>query len=201
MTRHAGVYTILNLVTGRRYIGSSFNVAKRWQQHLSALGRGEHDNVALQADWQKYGCAAFSWTMEQCLSRSDAIALEQRRIDEHHALYNAARRAGSGPADGFKHTPESIAHMRAAQALNMGKRVKRSEESRRKMSAFQKGRPKSPAHRAKIGAANRKPCPASSLAQRGKTFSQETKEKMAAAKRGTSWTVDRWHAYALRYAT
>jgi group I intron endonuclease len=146
-----GVYTILNLVTGRCYVGSSADIASRWRIHLSALSREKHPNSALQADWTQYGVAAFSWTVSrECETRNEAILAEQHAIDSTPDLYNAARRAGSGPRDGFKHT----------------------EESRRRMSDAQKGKPKSAAMRAKLSAAKKgKPCPAQSAALRGRKLS------------------------------
>ncbi len=210
--RQAGVYTILNLVTGRRYIGSSIDIPKRWGGHLSALNKGTNANLALQADWVKYGATAFSWNItERCDTRAEAIAAEQRHIDAHQDIYNAARRAGSGPPDGFKHTPETVA----------------------RMSAALKGRKKSEAHKAALSAAKRgKPCPAQSIALKGRKLSPEHSAaigrgntgkrhsaehkaymsalmkgrdtsgwswKMAATKRGIPWSVDRWHAFALKH--
>jgi group I intron endonuclease len=210
--KQAGVYTITNLVTGRCYVGSSSHVPQRWRDHLSKLNNGKHCNADLLSDWQQYGAKSFSWIqVEKSDSRQEAIGLEQRLIDATANLYNAARRAGSGPRDGFKH----------------------SEESRLKMSQSQKGQPKSAAHRSKLSAAKAgKKCPAHSAiltgrkhspehcaaisrANTGKRHTEEHKSrmralmtgrdtsawvsKMAASKRGVPWSIDKWHSYALKH--
>lgn len=161
--RQPGAYVIRNLVNGREYIGSSVHVPQRWREHLSHLRLVAHPNRELQADWLKFGSKAFSWTVVKECSRNEAIACEQQMIDSATVpLYNASRRAGSGPAPGYKHKQESIA----------------------KMSAALKGKPKSLLHRARLGDSKRGvPNPNHSARLTGK-----------------SWTVDRWHAFALRYA-
>lgn len=42
-----GIYAIINVQTGRRYIGSSINVRKRLLGHRRALQRGIHINEHL----------------------------------------------------------------------------------------------------------------------------------------------------------
>lgn len=46
-----GIYTITNVLTGRRYIGSSKNMLKRWRTHRSVLDSGGHVNKELQQAW------------------------------------------------------------------------------------------------------------------------------------------------------
>jgi len=163
-----GVYAIHNLVTGRVYVGSSVHIPRRWREHLSVLSRGVHTNAALQADWLHYGSSSFSWgIVAECPSRAAAIIAEQQHIDSTPDLYNAARRAGSGPRDGFRHT----------------------DASKRKMAEAQRGRPKSASHRLKLGDAKRgKPCPAQAAALRGRRHSPEHCEKIRISHVGLTHT-------------
>jgi len=165
-----GVYSILNLVTGRCYVGSSVNVPQRWREHLSALTRGVHVNTDLQADWQRYGAKAFSWSLlEESSTRQDAISAEQSHIDSTPDLYNAARRAGSGPRDGFTHT----------------------DASKRKMSEAKKGRPKPEGFGATVSAWKRgRPNPAQSVALTGRTHSPEHCEAIRISHVGKSHTPE-----------
>jgi len=166
--RQTGVYIILNLLNGRAYVGSSVHVPQRWREHLSALNLGKHANIALQSDWNQHGSRAFSWSqVEKSETRNDAIRAEQRHIDAHANLYNAARRAGSGPRDGFKHTPES----------------------RAKMSATKKGRPKSAEHRQKLGDSRRGvPNPAHGDRLRGRKHAPEHCAAIARGNTGKTHT-------------
>ena len=43
-----GIYAIVNTANGRRYIGSSADLARRWKVHRKDLERGTHANVHLE---------------------------------------------------------------------------------------------------------------------------------------------------------
>jgi len=171
--KQAGVYTILNLVTGKCYVGSSNNVAHRWECHLSRLNNGKHSLSALQSDWQRYGPDAFAWSLvEVCATRAEAIRREQYHIDTTPDLYNAARRAGSGPPDGFKASAETIEKMRAAMT---GRVVTWGA----KISAGKRGKPKTAEARAAHAAAMADP---------------DVRARLSAAGKGRkmpSWSVER----------
>lgn len=63
-----GVYKITNTSNGKFYVGSSNNVEKRWQQHISELTDGVHKNQHLQNAWNLYGKDSFIFeTVEECL--------------------------------------------------------------------------------------------------------------------------------------
>jgi group I intron endonuclease len=132
--KQAGVYTILNLVTGRCYVGSSNHIPHRWDCHLSRLNNGKHANRALQTDWDALGADAFAWTVvERCETRDEAIRREQYHIDTTPDLYNAARRAGSGPPDGFKQSAEAKANVSRAlkgRVVTWGAKVSESKRGK-----------------------------------------------------------------------
>jgi predicted GIY-YIG superfamily endonuclease len=55
-----GIYRIVNLETGKIYIGSTTTSFKRrWEQHLQQLEKGTHVARHLQNSWNKRGPAAF----------------------------------------------------------------------------------------------------------------------------------------------
>ena len=100
----AGVYAIRNRVSGRLYIGSAFNIARRWQGHRARLLLGAHSSE-LQKDWNFYGEDGFLVDHLEVVKASSAALLEaeQRWIDMivsergKDALYNqdlSARRPG-----------------------------------------------------------------------------------------------------------
>lgn len=96
----SGIYEIVNLKTGRRYIGSTARLSIRFLQHRSKLRQGTHDNTLLQAAWNKHGEASFVYrTLELC-AEDQLLIVEQRWLDliqgngEKH--YNIAPFANSG---------------------------------------------------------------------------------------------------------
>lgn len=57
--KKCGIYSITQISTGKRYIGSSVNIKRRWYSHKSALRRNIADNIHLQNAWNKYGSEDF----------------------------------------------------------------------------------------------------------------------------------------------
>lgn len=65
--KNCGIYCIENLITNKKYIGQSKNIARRWEAHRSALNNGAHVNRHLQSAWNKYGELNFSfYILEYC---------------------------------------------------------------------------------------------------------------------------------------
>lgn len=120
-----GVYLITNTVTGAVYVGSTAQgFHQRWTGHKCALKRNTHPNRYLQRAWNKYGQHAFTFTVAEYVSDLETLlAREQAWIDQYFTLgadhcYNLTPTAGS----------------------QRGRQV--TDEQRRKMSVFQKGRKK-----------------------------------------------------------
>jgi group I intron endonuclease len=176
---NTGVYCILNTRNGKRYVGSTaLSFSRRWKKHCQDLRAKRHKNRHLQAAWQHYGAEAFQFAvLESCLP-GDCIVREQHWLDFHKAAdrqfgYNASPTAQN--CLGIKRSAETRAKVSAALR---GKKL--SPEHRAKLSAVRlgkkipalQGRKLSPEHRAKVAAANR-----------GKTLSPETRAKVGAANR------------------
>ncbi len=151
----AGIYVITNAVNGKVYVGSAVNIPGRWRVHKSDLRRGVHHSSHLQAAWNKYGDAAFTFSvLERVFDPADLLQAEDKWIARLGATardkgYNICLRAGSQL--GLKH----------------------SAEARQKMSAAGKGRAKTQEHQEAI---NR--------ALRGRRLSEECKAKLAASQSG-----------------
>ena len=64
-----GIYCIENKVNGKRYIGKSIDVERRWNEHITQLRNNNHSNEYLQRSWNKYGENAFDFcVLEVCES-------------------------------------------------------------------------------------------------------------------------------------
>jgi len=90
----ACVYQIVNSVSNKIYIGETIRGELRWKDHLCALRSSRHENLKLQADFDKFGEEAFEWSIIKEMDKDkEALVLEEiRTIDsflkEGKELYN-----------------------------------------------------------------------------------------------------------------
>jgi len=144
----SAIYAIVNNVTRDMYVGSAVAVNRRWNAHLCNLRKGTHHCKHLQNAHIKYGELAFDWEIVQFVDdKSKLIEREQFWIDFFKPVYNKRKIADS--CLGLKRSEESRLKMSIAQT---GK--KQSEETKAKRSAALKGRPRPLAIREKISASH-----------------------------------------------
>lgn len=191
----SGIYSIANSVNGKRYIGSSTNIRRRWCEHASRLKRGCHENEKLQRAWLKYGEAAFSFvTLEIVEAKADQLIREQHWIDSTNSVsrgYNISTIALGGA--GGARTGIAYENIVAANMRRSGAVV--SLATREKMAAAHLGKKHKPETIAKIGESQlgkiisiqHKAALSAAMAgnQRcvGRRLSDETKAKISAARR------------------
>ena len=207
----SGIYEIVNVVNGKRYIGSTKNFAQRWKAHRVRLKSGTHGTPPLQFSWNKYGADAFIFRKLLLCDEHNLLFYEQRAVDALDPEFNIVRdvaRPSNTIWVGRRHRPETIAKMSAVKlgkpsamkgktrrpdavertaAAHRG--MKRSNETRAKISAKAHGRkcpPRSTEHRARLSAA-----------LRGRHVSPESIEKMRATKLAAGHRhTDEWKAAA-----
>lgn len=130
---HSGIYTIRCKSDGKFYIGSATNYKNRWALHRRQLNAGTHHCTHLQNAWNKYGEAAFTFSLVEQVQKQNLITMEQQWINkfwDDGILFNSCRVAKSRL--GMKHSPET--------KLKIGKRSYAcSSETRLKMSIQSKG--------------------------------------------------------------
>lgn len=149
----SGIYQIINLRSGKYYVGSAINIDKRWREHRHHLNRGTHHSAKLQNSWNKHGHEQFTFVIVEVISDLDKlISAEQFWMDKLKAFgekgYNISPKAGSSL--GVTHT----------------------RETRRKVGDASRGRTHSLETRAAI-----------SLSNRTRIVSEQTREKISAAGR------------------
>jgi group I intron endonuclease len=184
----AGIYCIENKINGKKYVGQSINIERRFYLHRRDLNKIHKDsNDFLQNAWNKYGEKNFEfYILEEC-SSEDFNIKEIYYID----FYNTTNRnfgynidiGGNNPPSflGKKHSQETKLKISNASKGNkhwLGKKHK--ESTKAKLSISGMGRVFSAERKLKI-----------SISKKGKTgsflgkkHSEETKEKIRKIKTG-----------------
>lgn len=146
------IYAIVNTVTGRKYIGSTAKLSKRWNDHRFHLRHGSHRNRHLQSAWRKYGEAAFAFVqLEAVIEDGQLIPREQYHLDAHAPLVYNVGACALSPMLGQKQSPEIVEATRERHRGNkycLGRT--HSQETKALLSAHRKGTTLSVHHLARI---------------------------------------------------
>ena len=150
----AYLYVITNRVNGKQYVGQTIHsIDRRWQHHRISARKSWRGCRHLAHAIRKYGADAFLVDQFACLvnySQDEINIAERAAIDSLGTLAPNGYNIRQGGSNGRMH-----------------------DESKAKISAYQKGRQKSAEHAANISAG-----------LRGKTVPLETRAKIAATLRG-----------------
>ncbi len=173
-----GVYGILNIITGKIYIGSAIILHRRIVDHIYFLNLGKHHSILLQRAWDKYGKENFEFlVLEYCL-KNNVVDREQYWMDLNKCSdpefgYNISPTAGN--CLGVRHSEE----VKLARSKRL-KGIKRSDEAKANMSAARKGmKIHSEESKLKI-----------SLAGKGRITSDATKLKLSEAGKGRKYSLE-----------
>jgi len=160
----SGIYQIQSKIKPERiYIGSAVNIGRRWTDHLFGLKRGKHSNQKLQNHSNKYGTADLIFNvLEPCFSQFLTIR-EQYYINKLKPWFNICKIAGS----------------------QLG--IRRSEETKIKLSKLHKGRKLSEKRCKQIG-----------LINLGKHFTEEHKRKISESLKGNKNCLNNHHSKETR---
>lgn len=185
----------MNEVTGKRYIGSAVNFAKRWDSHKWELRHGTHHSVHLQRAWLKHGAENLKFRPILICAKSHVLFYEQLVLDAYGPEYNICRIAGN--ILGLKRSDETRAKLSAAR-----KKYVISDETRQKLSIAQSARvyPRDVVEKIRTANTGQKRSAEArarmAAAQMGKTnakghrLSAEVRAKMSIARKGRTLTED-----------
>ena len=88
-----GIYQIANKINGKRYIGSSVDINKRFIVHRSTLNNRIHHNPHMQNAWNKYGEESFDFVILFYCDTETLLLYEQKCLDELNPEYNISTSA------------------------------------------------------------------------------------------------------------
>lgn len=93
-----GIYSIINTVNGKVYIGSTTSsYYDRIRRHLNQLEKGKN-NASLQCDWDLYGPDVFIWRIEKILYNRDLVfSIEQDYLNFIFSVCNSEEIYNSCP--------------------------------------------------------------------------------------------------------
>lgn len=88
LTSEAGIYSIVNLVNNKRYIGLTKNLKKRKWSHFIYLNLNKHHNPKLQNSYNKHGKENFSFEILEECSEESLLKREVFWIDFYDSIKN-----------------------------------------------------------------------------------------------------------------
>lgn len=195
---NSGIYSIKNVIDGKRYIGQSSNLILRWRTSKASLRGGCYHNEHFQNAWKLYGESSFEWAVLELCSE-DMLDSRERSWIAYYDSTNEEK--GYNNEDGgslYKHhsksTLEKLSVAAKGHKRNRGRHwkcsdefkekcrkrmignkntlgYKPSEETLKRRSESMKGRVVSPETRAKISASNK--------GKGGACFSEELRKKLS----------------------
>lgn len=140
--KHAGIYIITNTVNGKRYIGSSININRRWAEHKKPSMRDKP--YAIYRAFKKYGIENFKIDVLCECKDGELEFYENHYLSTIKPEYNMSKFCGA-PNRGRKLSAEWRRKIGEA-----GKGRVCSEENKRKMSEARKGKKRSEEDKAKM---------------------------------------------------
>lgn len=107
------IYSIKNLQSGKRYIGSCKSLHRRIRLHIRSLRHNNHHSLVLQRAFDKYQIENFCVeVLEKVDNCENLISREQYYLDFYNPDYNIAKVAGSSL--GIKRSEETKEKVRKA---------------------------------------------------------------------------------------
>ena len=120
-----GIYCIENKLTGKKYVGASKNIVRRWYDHRARLKHQKSNQSKLQSAWIKYGATAFKFYILEIVDLKEELACREQvwmaRLDTIECGMNilpgayCPAKTGANGNLGRKHSEETKAKMRAAK--------------------------------------------------------------------------------------
>ena len=128
----SGIYFIINKINGKTYIGSSYDLHRRFNDHLNKLRKNKHSNLHLQSAFNLYGENQFIFYVVGFCPKEEVLENEQYLLDlfDHDKIYNISFSAGNPGL--HRHSEETKRKMSATRTGKKGHPT--SQENKEKHS-------------------------------------------------------------------
>lgn len=173
--KKCGIYLIEHRESGRKYVGQSIDIEGRIADHSKATG-----GFMLAAAIRKYGWEAFRTQVLELCQRDALNEREQHWISALGSLEPAGFNLTTGGGQAFTFTEET------RRKISERTKAGLTPEVREARAAKLRGRPLTPEHRARIGAAQRNPANIARITALARNMSDEQRAKISASKTGRS---------------
>jgi group I intron endonuclease len=136
----SGVYALVNVVTGKMYIGGRQSIVKAISRHYKDLSKGLHKNHELQKDYCVYGDCCFGHALlEQC-DLNQIHDREQWWMDNVEDKYNLSSSAYGGHGLGIQTMKGRVMSEETKRKIGEKSRSRtHSQETRQKISKSKQG--------------------------------------------------------------
>jgi len=145
-----GIYEIISIGTGKRYVGSSMRIYRRWSEHRRQLRLSKHASPRLQRAWIKHGERNFVFRVIEECPRERLFEREQFHIDVLKPDYNSMpvvtvftaemkrklKASQQARAALITHCPKGHEYTPENTALNQGKRICKACNRERVMAVY-----------------------------------------------------------------
>lgn len=141
-----GIYSIINLINGKRYVGQSIRIESRINYHFTNLRKGKHFIPHLQSSYNIYGESNFSYEILEEVS--DADKLDSREIywiryyDTLNPKHGYNRAVGGGGS--ASHHVSELTRKKIAIGVSKARKgkpgTKHTDDYKLRMSLIMKGR-------------------------------------------------------------
>ena len=98
----AYIYKIINLITGKMYIGETTNCKQRWSQHLMMLNAGKHHSQKLQRAFDKYHAENFQFQVIEEIEDEKRFEREIFYIDFYNSYEDGYNETRGGDNPGYE---------------------------------------------------------------------------------------------------
>lgn len=138
LKKSRGIYSITQISTGKRYIGSTYrNFYDRFCSHRAALRRQRHSSILLQRAWNKYGESDFRFEVIEVadtdLHMRELYYINLFKSHDPNFGFNISRETDNAR---LGHKQSESSKQRISRAL---RGIKRSGLSRMRMSESKRG--------------------------------------------------------------
>lgn len=132
----SGIYKITNIINNKYYIGSAYNLYKRFKEHKSALKNNRHHNTQLTRFINKYGLDKLKFELLEACDVLELEFKEQYYISTTKLIFNETLNVNS--CNRGKQLSEE--HKQNISKSIKNKNITRSDETKSKISIANKGR-------------------------------------------------------------